>query len=91
MTREARSRKARIRLWEVVGLDPLNKVIVFYNSSIKRYKDYHFISGSVTDHPYYDVDYIYPSEHNKHKTAMLLKEMREENKGELNTRLIRED
>ena len=82
---------ARLRLWEVVGVDPLNKVMVIYNPAVKKYKDFHLVSRSFTDHPYYDVEYIYPKNHNVHKTNQLVKEMREEIVVDANTRVIRED
>ena len=83
--------KARLRLWEVVGVDPLNEVMVIYNPSVKKYKDVLLSTGVVVEHPYYDVDYIFPNNHNVHKTNHILEDMREEIVVDANTRVIRED
>jgi hypothetical protein len=74
--------KAVLRLWEVIGVDPLNQVMVIYNPAVDKYKDVLLSTGIVVDHPYHNVDYIYPPGHIKKTTS---------EKEQINCRLIREE
>jgi hypothetical protein len=81
--------KQVLRLWEVVGVDPLNQVMVIYNPAVKKYKDVLLSTGVIVKHPYCNVDYIYPTEHNKKITSEELEAI--EKKRQNHFRLIREE
>jgi hypothetical protein len=76
--------KARLRLWEVVGIDPLNSIMVIYNPSVRAYKDVYLTTGAISEHPSCDAEYIYPD---KHLESTIQKKRDTSN----HTRLIREE
>jgi hypothetical protein len=81
--------KSVIRLWEVIGVDPLNQVMVIYNPAVKKYKDVLLSTGVIVNHPYYNIDYIYPIEHTEKITSEELEAIKEKRQNYF--RLIREE
>ena len=77
--------KAVLRLWEVVGVDPTNGVLVIYNRSVDKYKDIFLSTGKVAEHPACHVEYIYPDEHDS-KGLKKIEDSRDNS-----FRIIRED
>ena len=74
-----------VRLWEVVGVNPLDNIMVIYNPAVRKYKDVLIGSGAILDHPSGDIEYIYPEKHIESTIQKKVEPHEEE------TRLIREE